>query len=285
MAPIEGPLLRLSAEGARSRQAVGVLEKVAPHLCSALRRGLPFLTRRTQPIQVVWTKAAPIPELMEELGGPRHHVELVTQPGRARAGLVLDRGAIALTLDGVLGGDGSQPPDLDPESPELSSPQLALVSRMSLGLVEVMSEFLAHRSGPRLLPRDPHVELPDEAAPVGCLFRFGNDAFAGQVLLYISKDALTATQTRKALPRKPNPEADGRLSNSIGEAEIELVAELAKMRIGLADLAELRVGDTLRLNVPVDAEVRVHAEGRTILFGRPTSVAGQIAVRVGRHEG
>ena len=49
----------------------------------------------------------------------------------------------------------------------------------------------------------------------------------------------------------------------------------------------LAVGYTLKLEVPVNADVTVRAESREIFRGRPTTAAGQIALairEVVRHE-
>jgi flagellar motor switch protein FliM len=48
----------------------------------------------------------------------------------------------------------------------------------------------------------------------------------------------------------------------------------------LGQLSSLRVGDTIRLEVPVGGAINVRADGRVVLRGHPTTSAGQIAVRI-----
>jgi flagellar motor switch protein FliM len=49
--------------------------------------------------------------------------------------------------------------------------------------------------------------------------------------------------------------------------------------MSLGDVTELRVGDTIPLDVPVDGEVTVRTADRVLMRGRPTTVGGRIAVR------
>jgi flagellar motor switch protein FliM len=281
-------LLRLSTEGTRARHAVAALERFGTPLCTAVRRGLSFLARRTTPIEVVFVRAAPVTELLALLEGPVHRADLVAQPNSVASALIFDRGAISLTLDGVLGGDGTSPPDLD-SGPALSGPQNAVINRLSIGLVSLMSEFMSTRGGPKVTQKTASVTVNDEAAPIAILIRFGPDNCPGHLLFWIGKDALTPTEPAKsaplALPEATAPQAienmlDPRVADRVGRAEIELIAELARVKMPLADLSLLQVGDMLRLNVPVDSDVRVHCAGRTVFVGRPTSVAGQIGVRI-----
>jgi flagellar motor switch protein FliM len=70
----------------------------------------------------------------------------------------------------------------------------------------------------------------------------------------------------------------------IEEVELELVVELARIRMTLGHLSVLKAGDTIRLDVPVGAAVDVRADGHVVLRGQPTTNAGQIAIRIeGRH--
>ena len=58
-------LLRFALEGERVRKAARLLERESPRLASALRRAVPFLSRRRLPIALAYTRATPIAELLE----------------------------------------------------------------------------------------------------------------------------------------------------------------------------------------------------------------------------
>src|SRR4029077_2398658 len=73
---------------------------------------------------------------------------------------------------------------------------------------------------------------------------------------------------------------DPRVARVVEHVELNLVAELARMRVTLRQLSNLRVGDTIRLEVPVGAAINVRADGCVVLRGHPTTSAGQIAIRV-----
>ena len=144
-------LLGFAVEGARVRRAAGTLEQASAQLASALRRAMPFLARGGAQVSLVFARAIPIGELLGDLPRPIHASHLVVRPGGARGAIVLDAGLIALILDGVLGGDGSSPPQLEPAG--LSPPQVALIARVIDGVVRSFSEVLSKRLGDRA-PRE-----------------------------------------------------------------------------------------------------------------------------------
>ena len=123
-------------------------------------------------------------------------------------------------------------------------------------------------------------DASSETAPIVCSFELGAGPQLGRVMLLVAKEALL----RGAEERQGNsPEgADPRVADVLGHVELELVAELARMPMSLGRIASLRVGDTLRLDVPVGGTVHVRAEGRSVLRGHPTTSAGQIAIRIER---
>ena len=54
------------------------------------------------------------------------------------------------------------------------------------------------------------------------------------------------------------------------------------MRMTLGHLSRLRVGDMVRLDVPVGGAINVRADGHVVLRGHPTTNAGQIAIRIAK---
>ncbi|MGA7122597.1 MAG: FliM/FliN family flagellar motor switch protein [Polyangiaceae bacterium] len=270
-------LLRFAAEGGRVRRAAAALEQASPQLASALRRSMPFLGRHGTPVALCFARAIPIGELLGDLPRPVHATHLVVTPGGARGAIILDAGAIAMVLDGVLGGDGSAPPQLDAAG--LSSPQVALASRVIEGVVRSFSEVLSKRFGLLL-----EVSVPDgddassETAPIVCSFELGTGTQIGRVMLLVAKEAILGGAEDRA--DTSGNAVDPRVAEVVEQVELDLVAELARMKMSLGHLSSLRVGDTIRLDIPVGAAINVRADGRVVLRGHPTTSSGQIAVRI-----
>jgi flagellar motor switch protein FliM len=272
-------LLGFALEGARVRRAAGSLEQASPHLASALKRAMPFLARGGTQVALCFARAIPVGDLLGDMSRPIHATHLVVAPGGARGAIVLDSGAIAMVLDGVLGGDGSAPLQLEPAG--LTSPQVALVSRVVDGVVRSFSEALSRRLSIEL-----HVSAPDgddassEAAPVACTFELTAGSQVGRVMLLIAKEALLGRP--ETTQGASSGALDPRVADVVEQVELDLVAELARMKVTLGHLSRLRVGDTLRLDVPVGAAINVRADGRVVLRGHPTTSAGQIAIRIAK---
>jgi flagellar motor switch protein FliM len=272
-------LLGFAVEGARVRRAASSLEQASPHLASALRRAMPFLARSGAQVALCFARAIPAGELLGDLPRPVHATHLLVTPGGARGALILDAGAIAMVLDGVLGGDGSAPPQLEPGG--LTAPQVALVSRVVDGVVRSFSEALSRRISielhTRALDGD---DASSEAAPVACTFEITSGSQVGRVVLLLAKEGLLG---RSEASRDASTEAvDPRVAGVVEQVELDLVAELARMKITLGHLSRLRVGDTVRLDVPVGGAISVCADGRVVLRGHPTTSAGQIAIRIAK---
>jgi flagellar motor switch protein FliM len=274
-----GKLLGFAIEGARVRRAAGTLEQASPQLASALRRAMPFLARSGAQVSLVFARAIPIGELLGDLPRPIHATHLVVQPGGARGAVVLDAGLIGLILDGVLGGDGSSPPQLEPAG--LTPPQVALLSRVVDGVVRSFSEVLSKRLSIAL-----HGSAPDgddagsEAAPIACSFEIATSTQQGRVVLLVAKEALLGGAEAPRAVGSSN--VDPRVANVVEQVELDLVAELARLRMTLGHLARLRVGDMVRLDVPVGGAINVRADGHVVLRGHPTTNAGQIAIRIAK---
>ncbi len=272
-------LLRFAVEGGRVRKAASALEQASPQLASALRRALPFLARRGGQVTLCFARALPVSELLADLPRPVHATHLRSPTG-ARGALVLDAGAIAMVLDGVLGGDGRSPPALDPQG--LTSPQVALLARVVDGAVRSLSEVLSRRFGFAIEPIAPDAdEATSEGAPIACSFDVGVGGQTGRVVLLLEKEALLGPSDDS---EPPGDSADPRVARVVQDVELDLVVELARLPLPIGRLATLKAGDVIRLDVPVGGAVNVRADGSVVLRGHPTTNAGQIAVRIaGRH--
>ncbi len=270
-------VLRFALEGERVRKAAKVLERESPRLAAALKRAIPFLSRRGVPVSLAYTRATPIAELLETLPRPLHATHIVSNPGSQRGILLLDAGAIGLFLDGVLGGRGQDIPVLNPEG--LSAPQTALVSGLATGIVRAFSDALVGSIGLRLehAPTDVDEALA-EGAPIACVLEFGAEDRIGRVVLLLPKEVLLVGADD---PKSHDGDApDPRIAAVLEGVEIDVIAELGRMRIRVGELGALRVGDTLRLDVPVSGTVSIRANDQILMTGRPTTAGGRIAIKI-----
>ena len=275
-------LFRFALEGERVRKASGVLERETPRLAAALRRAGPFLSRKSVPVALEYARAAPIAELLEGIGRPIHATHLLTTPGSAHGVLLLDGVAIAMFLDGTLGGDGKTLPTLNPAG--LSRPQVALVSGLAGGIVRAFSDALSIAIGVRIEARAAGVEeATAESAPIACGLAIGEGDIIGRILLLLPKEVLLAALGEA--DSTPPGGSDPRIAAVLETVELDLVVDLGRIQMPLGEVAALKVGDTLRLDVPVSGTVSIRAEERELLRGRPTTAGGRIALRIAGHEG
>ncbi len=275
-------LLRFAAEGERVRRATSALEQTSPMLASALKRAMPFLSSRGATVSLAFARAMPIGDLIGELRRPVHATRIVLTPGGSSGAIILDSGAISTALDGVLGGDGRSPPQL--EAAGLTGPQTALIGRVVDGVVRSFSEVLVKKFGFGIRSVAPDADdATTEGAPVACSLELGGSEPQGRVVLLLAKEALLSVTEARENPAHPT---DPRVLSVLDQVELEVVAELARVKMSLGQLSRLKVGDTIRLDTPVGGKVSVRADGRVLLRGHPTTSGGQIAIRVvGGHEG
>jgi len=280
-APERVQLFRFALEGERVRKASAVLERESPRLAAAIKRAVPFLSRRGVPITLAYARAMPVAELLEGIRRPLHATHVVTTPGSAHGALLLDATAIAMFLDGVLGGHG-QLPVLNPVG--LSGPQSALITGLANSMVRAISEALSPAIGVQLECRTAGVdEATAESAPIACVLEFGEGEQVGRAILLLPKEVLLAAVDQSEPPSASGP--DSRIAAVLEGVELDLVVDLGRLSMRLGKVAALKVGDTLRLDVPVNGTVVVRAEDCELLRGRPTTSSGRIAVRISGHEG
>jgi len=269
--------LRFALEGERVRKASGVLEREAVALATALRRAVPFLARRGVPVVLSYARATPIGDLVAELPRPLHALSLVAEPSGGRGALIVDATAVAAFIDGALGGDGTTMPELDPAG--LSSAQTALMARVAHGIVDAFSEVLAARASIRL--RAAAMDAGDaetEGALVACALEMQLGDKTGRVILLLPKESLLAGLP--AMDAGPARETDHRVEAVLADVELEVVAELGRVPMRLSAVAGLKVGDMLRLDLPVGGPVTVRTDGRPLVTGKPSTSGGRIVVRV-----
>ena len=218
----------------------------------------------------------PMQDLLESLTRPVHITHLVVTPGHAVGALLIDAGASALFLDGVLGGDGQSLPELNPAG--LSGPQAALIMGLAGNIVRAFSSTLQASLGLQLEPRTGADEGHVESAPIVCVLELGEGDRIGHVALVLPREPLVA---ELGSCEAPTPVTDNpRIAAVLQDVELQLIVELGRVPLRVGRLASLKVGDTLRLDVPVSGLVSVRADGHELMRGRPTSTGGRIAVKI-----
>lgn len=263
----------LAVPGGRGRAACGRVAEVSGDLAIALRRAMPFLARRR-----VAVTAEPPPRCLSfaELAADDSIVHVAPfQVQRGSRGLLLvDEAALARILDGVLGGQpGVMPTELQ-RSPSgaLSSAQAALAGRVSGTMLRAFGEVLTHKLGITIEPIAAK-DIESGSAVVATLSMEGG----GRIMLALPLSVIRTSE-------QPEEEApiDSGIAMAMTEVEVDVVAELGKVRLPLATIAGLKVGDVLRLSLPLDERARVSAGGSTLFQGRPTASGEVVAVALER---
>jgi len=108
------------------------------------------------------------------------------------------------------------------------------------------------------------------------------------IALCIPNGALDPVRTQlgklQAVGEQEDPIADAgwhhRLEAALGEAPVELAAELGSRRMTMRDVLALKVGDVVALGTSRDGPVRLRVAGRTHFLGAPGVSGSNNAVRV-----
>jgi flagellar motor switch protein FliM len=265
----------LSVPGGRGRAACARVAEVGPKLAAALRRAVPFLSRRRVPVTAEAPRCVPFAELATD--GTLVHASAFlvrpignTSPGTAGVrGLVLfDEIALGRVLDGVLGGDGSA----SATAPPPTSAQGALASRVTGSMLRAFSDVLA---GSLALAIETTASKEVEAGAAVVLplaIHGGGKVFVAIPLSTITQDEEATEPTR----------LDSGIAAAMTEVELDVVVELGKVRLPLEAIARLAVGDVIRLSLPLDERARVSAGGATLFHGRPTASGHVVAVAIER---
>ena len=143
-------LARLGITGERSRRAQDNLGRASADLVLALRRVLPFLTRKRVAVVAAPARAVLFAELAEAVPDLVFKMPFTAGARRAPGILAIDAVGAARILDGVLGG-GEEDPSAGGAG-ELSSAQLALAGRVGETILRAFSDALRARLGVALEP-------------------------------------------------------------------------------------------------------------------------------------
>jgi flagellar motor switch protein FliM len=263
----------LSVPGGRGRVACARVAEFTGDLATALRRAVPFLARKRVGITAEEPRCVSFAQLAAD-ATIVHAVAFTVGGSSGSRGLVLvDEVALARMLDGVLGG-GGETSSLG--SAALTSAQFALASRVSGGVLRAFSDVIASKLGVEIKATASKDIEPGSAVVAALALDAG-----GRILVAIPLSAIRTSEAAEADAAGPAP-IDAGIAMAMTEVEVDIVAELGKVRLPLETIANLKVGDVLRLTLPLDERARVCAGGAMLFQGRPTASGEVVAVALER---
>jgi flagellar motor switch protein FliM len=279
--------LDLSGRERQLRAAMTAMDRIGTAFVRYARRSMPFLARHrarivATPVQIasmVTDAANPLPI------GPSYAVRLGTKEGNAWATITLNSDAIALTLEGALGGAaGAAPVQLT--APELTSAQRALISRVAQSLALDLATAVREeaRLTMTILPSDATPPQAPATDSLEVVCQVEGMQVPASIVISASAEALEAAAREQANPGEGAP-GDPRFLEAMQEVPLEVVAELGRISVGLKKVLSFRVGDVIRLYTATDDPVSVRVGGIEKFVGMPILSRGQLAIEIrARHE-
>ncbi|MFO0553047.1 MAG: FliM/FliN family flagellar motor switch protein [Polyangiaceae bacterium] len=263
-----------SAAPAGLHRALHTLEERSAAVGAAIRRAVPEFLRHGVSLNGERPRLIKTAELLKQLEEPPFYLPMVIDPGGSRAMLLFDAGTCGLLVEAALGGAF----DLN-EAPRLGTvtrAQSVALTRMAEAMSKLMVDPL-FGSDTRLQRLPAGSGLPTEGELAVLSFLIG-DRRDRRIFVAVSRDAVTSlSSTPTVAARTPR---DSKIPNVLGRVDVELVVELGKVSRTLTDVANLRVGDLLRLDTPIRAPVNVLVQGRSCFVARPTTSGTMLAITI-----
>lgn len=279
--------LDLTGRERRLRGAMQAMARVATNFARAARRSMPFLVKRRSrliPGAVVFVDISPE---ARAVSSPVYEVLFEDPDGPARASLFFSTDAVAVMLEGALGGAGGS--TSSGLGSALSVAQSALVTRIVKQLAEdfvlaVKAEVgveIRVQSARAIAMGDDREASFGDGLGVDCLF----DGLGPTTKISL---AMGAEALEAAIKDKESDDpalGDPRFAEALFEVPIEVVAELGRVSLGLRRLLTLQPGQILRLSTALDDAAVVRVAGVTKFTGSPVISRGQLAIQIkARHE-
>jgi flagellar motor switch protein FliM len=273
----------LSVTGGRGRAACARLAALSSDLATALRRAVPFLSRRRVAVSVDQPRCTTFADLAVDVSIV-HAVAFEIHSAEEAAGshvrglVLVDEVALARILDGVLGGGTAETRAVG--EAKLTLAQAALASRVSATMIRAFGEVLSTRLGLTVsaIATKDAAKLPEIEPGAAVAVTLALDG-GGRVLLALPLSTIQGEEQ----PAGGDP-INERIANAIIDVEIDVVAVLGKVRLPLEQIASLAVGDVLRLSLSLDERARVCAGGAVLFYGRPTASGDVVGVVIERRE-
>jgi flagellar motor switch protein FliM len=280
--------LDLTGRERRLRGAMQAMARVAANFARSARRSMPFLVKRRSrlvPGAVVFVDLNPE---ARAVASPVYEVVFEEPDGPARASLFFSTDAVAVMLEGALGGAGASTGSSGLGS-ALSVAQSALVTRIVKQLTddfilavkaEVGVEVRVQSARAIAMGDDREAGFGDGLG-VDCLF----DGLGPNTKIVLAMGAEALEAAIKDKESEDPALGDPRFAEALCEVPIEVVAELGRVSLGLRRLLTLQPGQILRLSTAVDDAAVVRVAGVTKFTGSPVISRGQLAIQIkARHE-
>ena len=260
-------LSALDVPGGRGRAACARLGEHGRDLAAALRKAVPFLARRHVEVKAETPACKSFADLAADTTVV-HAASFAVGGSRLRGVVLIDDAALGRIVDAVFGGEGAA--SIGSGAP--TSAQTALASRVCTAMMRGFAEVLAAKLGITIAPTTAK-ELDAGTAVVLTLSLGGG----GRVMLALPLGAIAVG------PASEEPESiDAGIADALVDVEIDVVVELGKVRMPLEAIANLAVGDVVRLSLSLDTRVLVRAGGAVLFQGRPTASGDAVAVSLER---
>lgn len=256
----------LAQPGGRGLAACAKAAEAGPELALALRRALPFLARKRLSVALEPPRCVSFADLAAD-DRIVYTSAFHEKTSNARGLVFFDEAGLARVLDGVLGGgDATKLPSV-----KLTSAQSALASRVAAAVLRAFADALSVKLG-IVIESTNSREIGAGVAVVLSLAVEGG----GRVSIALPLACIRADEPSEA------PKVDEDIAAAMLDVDVDIVAELGKVRLSLDAIARLQVGDVVRLSLPLDERARVSAGGAVLFHGRPTASGDVVAVALER---
>jgi len=283
------PLKRLDLTGRerRLRAAMQAMGRVATHFARLARRTMPFLVKRRTRLVPGAVAFVDLKADANVVRGPVYEVLLEEPDGPAWGCLFISADALAIILEGALGGAGDGASTA--LGADLTVAQSALVSKVVRALAEDLKRAVREEVGVSLeLTLSHGIATGDEREAswgdglgVDCVFE--GLASPAKISVSMGAEALEAALKEKDA-EEPSP-GDPRMAEALHEVTVEVVAELGRVSLGLKRLLTLQPGQVLRLGAALDDPAVVRVGGVPKFIASPVISRGQLAVQIKARHG
>lgn len=204
--------------------------------------------------------------------------------------LFIDTQVMLTMLDRMMGGSGDPDPELDSEY-MMTDVELQMYENIMIDIVKNMGsswenyidlnfEYVRTEENPTLVQL---IGYDETVVIVNVSVKFSNSegrlavCLPGTMLTNAFKEINETLNGKRSTGEDKSEEIFGYVRDS----SLEIVAELGRTQLTLADIFHLSVGDVIDIKKPKDSEVYLNISGRRWFDGRMGVYEKQVAVKIG----
>jgi hypothetical protein len=268
---------------------MNAMSRIGLKFSRAGRKALPFLVRRRARLLPQAVAIVDALSTAQDLGrGVRLEIGLEEKGGSGWGDLIINAEGLAVILEGTLGAaEGAAGPaalgdDITPAARALAT---RVARALAADFVQAIKEEvgIAFQVGlvRSVSPGDGGDGRSSDGLRVDCLFE--GMAETAVIALVLSAESLEEAAREHEEP--PVQQGDPRVSDSLKEVPVQVIAELGCATLSLDRVLSLKVGEVLRLPTALDDAITIRVAGVKKFHAVPVASRGQIAVEIrGRHE-